>query len=245
MFTRCPQCKSVHPLTASLIAYARGAVRCGECNKTFDSLAFLFDQWPSGRAYGPARGSNTGPPVIGGNSKSALPASDTVAAKNEVKPAQDKPGRLAWGLLAAAMVMITLANTAWTFREPLIREPEIRSWLQQNGWLPLDPQGLGKEPGQILLVSRDMHTHPTRTGILVLSLTFVNLAQQSQNYPVLEVTLMDATSQPVARRQFQPRHYLRPGADLERGLARDVYLPVLLELGDPGQQAVGFEIQFL
>ena len=90
-----------------------------------------------------------------------------------------------------------------------------------------------------------MHTHPTRSGILVLSLTFVNLATRNQEFPVLEVTLMDAANQAVAQRQLQPSDYLRAGANTQAGLATDVFLPVLLELGDPGEQAVGFEIRFL
>ena len=90
-----------------------------------------------------------------------------------------------------------------------------------------------------------MHSHPTRSGILILSLTFVNLAQSPQVFPILEITLLDASNQPIALRRFQPAEYLRPGADSKPGLAADVFLPVLLELGDPGEQAVGFEIQFL
>jgi len=90
-----------------------------------------------------------------------------------------------------------------------------------------------------------MHSHPTRAGILVLSLTFVNLAQRPQMFPTLEITLLDGSNQPIAQRRFQPTDYLRNGADTESGLATDVFLPVLLELGDPGERAVGFEIQFL
>jgi len=57
--------------------------------------------------------------------------------------------------------------------------------------------------------------------------------------------LLDVANQPVAQRRLQPVDYLRPGTDTSTGLAPDVYLPVLLELGDPGKQAVGFEIRFL
>ena len=117
--------------------------------------------------------------------------------------------------------------------------------MKQTGRLQVEQQGLLKNPQQIQLVSRDMHTHPTRSGILVLSLTFVNLAQRSQVFPELEITLMDTANKPVAQRQFHPVDYLRPGADTRDGLAADVYLPVLLELGDPGELAVGFEIRFL
>ncbi len=117
--------------------------------------------------------------------------------------------------------------------------------MKQFEWQQTKPEGLLQDPRKLQLVSRDLHTHPTRSGILVLSLTFVNLAQHSQKFPVLELTLLDATNQPVARRRLRPTDYLRPGFDTSAGLATDVYLPVLLELGDPGEQAVGFEIQFL
>jgi hypothetical protein len=159
--------------------------------------------------------------------------------------AKNKANRLAWRLATVLLILLTIANTAWTFREPLLEIPKINAWVKQAGWLRAEQEGLLKDPQQIQLVSRDMHTHPTRSGILVLSLTFVNLAQHSQVFPELEVTLLDAANQPVARRRLQPKVYLRPGADAKAGLATDVYLPVLLELGDPGEQAVGFEIQFL
>ena len=140
---------------------------------------------------------------------------------------------------------MTLAHIAWTFRQPLLENPWVSSWINQKNSVETEQQGLLKNPQQIQLVSRDMHTHPTRSGILVLSLTFVNLAQHNQEFPELEITLMDAANQPVAQRRLQPVDYLRPGADIQTGLAADVYLPVLLELGDPGDQAVGFEIRFL
>ena len=140
---------------------------------------------------------------------------------------------------------MTLAHIAWTFRQPLLETPRLSSLINQENSVEAEQQGLLKDPQQIQLVSRDMHTHPTRSGILVLSLTFVNLSQRHQEFPELEITLMDAANQPVAQRRLQPVDYLRPGADIQTGLAADVYLPVLLELGDPGDQAVGFEIRFL
>jgi len=153
--------------------------------------------------------------------------------------------RLAWGLATAVLVLLTLANAAWTFRDSLAENPFIGDWLQQAGWMQAGSDRLLQDPAQLQLVSRDMHAHPTRSGVLVLSITFVNLAKRSQVYPVLEITLLDAINRPVARRNLQPDEYLRPGADIHAGLAPDVYLPVLLEFADPGMQAVGFEIHFL
>lgn len=243
MFTRCPQCKTVHPLSAAVISHARGLVQCGQCKRTFSALSFLFDEWPAGEAHRPAIGPDTAVPVLEMVGKSiAKPAS----REDEPDPEVNRHWRLAWTLATVLLVFLTITNIVWTFHEPLLDSPRVQTWLKQAGWLQAEkPEGLLKDPGQIQLVSRDMHTHPTRSGILVLSLTFVNLATRDQEFPVLEVTLMDAANQPVAQRRLQPSDYLRPGAHSQSGLAPDVFLPVLLELGDPGEQAVGFEIHFL
>ena len=244
MFTRCPQCKTVHPLTAATLSHSRGLVQCGQCNRAFSALSFLFDEWPSGQAHGPAKGPDAVPPILTSGTKTdAVDSGPSVNDKSDAT--KDKPKRLAWGLVTAFLILLTIANIAWTFREPLMENPTISASIKQAGGLQPEQQDLLKNPEQIQLVSRDMHTHPTRSGILVLSLTFVNLAQRSQEFPVMEITLLDTTNQAVARRRFQPTDYLRPDADTKSGLATDVYLPVLLELGDPGEQAVGFEIQFL
>jgi predicted Zn finger-like uncharacterized protein len=245
MFTRCPQCKTVHPLTAATLSHSRGLVQCGQCNRAFSALSFLFDEWPSGQAHGPAKGPDAVPPILTSGMKPDAAADGDPSEIDKSNDTKGKQRRLAWGLVTALLVLLTIANITWTFREPLMENSTISASIKQAGGLQPERDGLLKDPEQIQLVSRDMHTHPTRSGILVLSLTFVNLAQSSQEFPVMEITLLDTTSQPVARRRFQPTDYLRPGADTKSGLATDVYLPVLLELGDPGEQAVGFEIQFL
>lgn len=243
MFTRCPKCKTVHPLTAQVLSHARGLVQCGQCDRPFSALSFLFDEFPSGKAHAPAIDKNAGPPIIGKISKTNNKNAET-ETEEAIQPSHH-PHHLVWSLVTVLLVLITIANLGWTFREPLQQNPSVNTWLRNNGWLEVEKEGLLKGPDQIQLISRDMHSHPTRTGILVLSLTFVNLAQRPQIFPILEITLLDGSNQPIAQRRFQPTDYLRAGADTESGLAADVFLPVLLELGDPGERAVGFEIQFL
>ena len=245
MFTRCPQCKTVHQLTAATLSHSRGLVQCGQCNRAFSALSFLFDEWPSGQAHGPAKEPGAVPPILRPATKTDATADSISSAGNEPDKAKSNPKRMAWRLAMALLILLTIANAAWTFRAPLQKSPTMSAWIKPADGLQPEQEGLLKDPAQIQLVSRDMHTHPTRSGILVLSLTFVNLAQHKQEFPEMEITLLDTTNQPVARRRFQPTDYLRPGADIKSGLAADVYLPVLLELGDPGEQAVGFEIRFL
>lgn len=243
MFTRCPQCKHAHALNAATLSQARGLVQCGDCGRTFSALSFLYDEWPSGSPHGPATSAAAAPPVLE-KGLTSLPEQSGQSSESDPEEVPGEQKNLAWGLATAVLTLVTVVNIVWTFREPLMAMPAVNAWIDKTNETQSADPGLLKDPDQIQLTSRDMHAHPTRSGILVLSLTFVNLAPRTQVYPSLEITLLDATNQPVARRELQPQEYLRPGADVATGLATDVYLPVLLELGDPGEQAVGFEIQF-
>jgi len=245
MFTRCPQCKTVHPLNAALLSHARGLVQCGQCERVFSALSFLFDHWPSGQAHAPIQGVDAGVPVLGFVADRGTDDTRDASESDGTGEFEKRPERFGWKLATMLMVILTLANFAWTFRQPVLEKLGLIEQMHQADSLKISPNGLLKDPQQVHLVSRDIHIHPTRSGILVLSLTFVNLAQISQVFPDLELTLLDASSQPVARRRLQPRHYLRRGVDTSTGMAPDVYLPVLLELGDPGERAVGFKIRFL
>jgi predicted Zn finger-like uncharacterized protein len=243
MYTRCPQCKTVHPLQATQLSHAHGLVKCGQCGRSFSALNFLFDEWPAGEAYRPEKGVRRGTPVLGGERRIDTQQDD--AEVGEEAREWRWTNRLGWALSIALLALLTAANTGWTFRDSLAAHPRIGPWLEQHGWLQQAQKDPLKAPQQLQLVSHDMHSHPTRAGILVLSMTIVNLATQAQVYPVLEVTLLDAVNQPVARRRLQPADYLRPDADVRAGLAPEVYLPILLEFADPGMRAVGFEIRFL
>jgi len=252
MYTRCPQCKAVHILKAGDLAQARGLVQCGPCGRTFSALSFLFDEWPAGEPCRPESGPGVTLPILDPAAGADAPQTETPQTETPPRPATGEAEQptgnnhlLAWRVATVLLALVTVANLAWTFRAPLLNNPRISAWFSEADETRVDERGLLRDPQKIQLVSRDMHTHPTRSGILVLSLTFVNLAPRNQEFPELEVTLTDASNQPVARRRLQPAEYLRPGADIDAGLATDVYLPVLLELGDPGEQAVGFEIRFL
>lgn len=241
MFTRCPECSSVHALNASLLAHASGAVRCGQCDCTFNALSYLFDHWPDSDTK-PSR-PGAGPPLLGpapgDNGLEQDARESSVPGAGQERPAR----RVAWITGFVLLVVITVANLGWTFREPLLENPATRAALTRLGVLDAAPVEPYRAPSLIHLVSRDMHPHPKREGLLVLSAVFVSRAEQSQPYPVITLTLTDAANQPLAQRAFPPEDYL-PGGRPDTLLAPQVHVPVLIEFVDPGNQAIGFELKF-
>ncbi|MDH3941106.1 MAG: DUF3426 domain-containing protein, partial [Xanthomonadales bacterium] len=81
--------------------------------------------------------------------------------------------------------------------------------------------------------------------MLQLTATIVNRASTPQPYPDLEIILLDASGQPVSRSLFRPADYLAEDASTAAGMTPQAYLPLVLDLPDPGQVAVGFELNFL
>lgn len=239
MYTRCPECQSVHVLNASLLAHARGSVKCGRCGRKFDALEFLFDEWPGPAEMPPPSGNRYRPQVLG--SEEDLPEPFGPASRSPPKRPGTGP---AWAVVLLLLTLATLTHLAWAFRSELLRLPQVEAVLTH--WNLIDPRANSsfRDPGQVQLLSRDVHSHPTRAGMLVLSATFVNRAAQAQAWPELELTLIDMSGKPVARRRFSAREYLPGHASGSRLLGPEVHVPMLLEFASPGDQAIGFEVAF-
>ena len=80
--------------------------------------------------------------------------------------------------------------------------------------------------------------------MLRLTATIFNSSGQAQPHPDLEIKLLDPAGNPIVERLLPPSEYL--GVDLEPGskLASQAHLSLVVDLEDPGDQAVGFEIEF-
>ena len=63
--------------------------------------------------------------------------------------------------------------------------------------------------------------------------------------PILEVTFSNSTGTPVAARRFRPGEYLGDQADIKAGMPVNTTLQVMLEIEDPGEDAVSFQFDFL
>ena len=225
-------------MNAGLLARDGGKYRCGKCKKTGNALDCLFDEWPAAGERPPARGE---PPVLGTSidlekARQSRLAPDEAALFGEgdtdpVAPANSrgKLARITWitMVLVIAVVVSLKLSGIW---------PGIQK--------PLSGHAI-RDLSSIQLVSRELASHPIRADTLRLTATIVNRAPDIQPYPDLEVILLDADGQPISRLRLSPSDYLAEGTSKDSGMTPQAYLPLVLDLPDPGRKAVGFELNFL
>ena len=266
MYTRCPGCHTVHPVNAALLASGGGRYRCGKCNKVNNALDALFDAWPAAGARAPMVGQL---PVLGlaldlqAAARSRRSADGAIAGRGD-DPAADEAGeerrggglrwlvRMAWVATALVLAAVVAFQVAEFQGEPLLERALLRSAMERLGLAEPPAATPFRDLERIHVVSRELRSHPTLPGRLRLSATIVNRAAQAQPWPDLEITLLDAAGQPVMRKRFAPADYLAAGSAAGRatdgaagaGMTPQAYLPLVLDLDDPGRQAVGFELEF-
>ncbi len=92
------------------------------------------------------------------------------------------------------------------------------------------------------LISTSVDPHPDTPGALRVSANLINRARFAQRFPPLEVTLTDKEGEVVGRRTYLPHEYLsgEPGA-----MQSNVVQRADLDLAQPAQTAVGYEIQLV
>ncbi len=103
---------------------------------------------------------------------------------------------------------------------------------------------LRRDPSKLQLTHRDVRTHPTVKDALLINATFVNRAPFRQPYPDIELKLSNLNGRLIGRRIFHPEEYLAGQPDIAAGIPPNTQVYLVLELADPGRQAVNFEFDF-
>ena len=152
--------------------------------------------------------------------------------------------RWPWVLLCSLLALALATQLAWIGRDTLIRDPLFGGWLRGL----CDSFGcrlpLVAAPQQLRLLASNVETHPNAAHALMISLSLRNEAAFAQPWPVVVVTLEDAQGHRLTMRRLLPTDYLDDPAVLQRGLAPGAATALLLEVQDPGDQAVAFEFGF-
>ncbi|MFO7593611.1 MAG: DUF3426 domain-containing protein [Pseudomonadota bacterium] len=96
---------------------------------------------------------------------------------------------------------------------------------------------------RIELADHLMQSHPRHENSLLITAILVNRAEFNQPFPIVEVIMTDLQQKVVARRRFRPEQYLI-GDARDREFIPNTEIPLMLEVVDPGENAVGFEFNF-
>jgi len=252
MYTRCKGCHTVHPVNAALLARARGQYQCGRCLKLANALDALFDEWPSAGDPAVPQG---GPPVLGGTI-ALEQADDSELSPEEAALLADTPTlgepsgnkgpwlRVTW-ITLGLLLLLGIVYTAGTyFGQIHFDRAFIEESLVKMGVKDAPPAQPFRDTSSIEVVSREMLGHPSRPRVLLLNATIVNRAPQAQSYPEIQVRLFNLESEVIGERRFRPADYLTSTAAMRNGMTPGAYLRFSLEMLDPGDRAVGFELEF-
>lgn len=264
MYAQCPDCLTVFSMDTETLAQARGQVVCGHCQAEFDALDSLSGQLPPepfqrlpGRMRAgalprvesavyrprPEQPAFAAEPVAAGTGEDF---SQLTFSPRFAREARRGGGAPRWPWLVACLILLLLlcAQLAWAKREDLVADATTGPWLRQLC------TGLGcelplvQDTRRLHLLARDVQAHPSVPGALLISATVRNDAAFGQPWPVVVVTLSDVDGKRLAMRRLRPAEYLGDGAAAEHGLPAGGNAALVLEVEDPGNKAVAFEIGF-
>jgi len=151
-----------------------------------------------------------------------------------------------WSLAILLLLAVSLAQAGWYFREQLLANPQARQLMESACQLEYITCSLPakRSPEAFEILERTVSIHPDVSGILSMSMLFVNQAEFSQPAPGFRLSLFDAQQQLIARRSFSYKDYLQGNFDTPPLFASGHVQKVFLNLEDPGADVTGFEFNF-
>jgi len=266
MYTFCPTCSTVFAIKAEHLLAAAGRVRCGTCGQVFRAFDYVYEDLGSvqsalaeyharqtvrhakerqdGSGYaGDAVGTDDGQDDLDATTSDDFPMP---AEFTDTWPERSHFGRnLAKGAIIGGLLLMLGVQWLYFNRTSLAAQNDWRPGLELFCSFLRCELPLRVDLSRIELVSRDVRKHPRVAGALLINATLVNRADFPQPYPILEVTFSNSTGTPVAARRFHPDEYLGDQADIKAGMPVNTSLQVMLEIEDPGEDAVSFQFDFL
>jgi predicted Zn finger-like uncharacterized protein len=258
MYTFCPDCSTVFSLRAEHLHAASGLVRCGQCRQVFSAVDHLYDGLTEAR-FAVFKLAEVDQAQAGGEATGAagefmepdaMPgaAGQPVTQTNFGRGWSKQPVSLkdvASGAGIGLLMLLLAGQWAYFNRMDLSINPKWRPVIERICSLVACELPLPADPGQVALLNRDVRRHPKVRDALLVNATMVNRAGFTQSYPVLSIRFSDLSGKPVAERRFLPAEYLGESLNLSEGMVPASPVNVVLEIEDPGEEAVSFQFDFL
>ncbi len=150
-------------------------------------------------------------------------------------------------LFYAISILLLIASLgvqyAFSHRIPLRENATLRPLLDALCQVTRCPMPPKRDLKKIELVDNMMQSHPRYQNSLLITATLINRADYVQPYPIVEITMTDLQQKVVAQRTFRPEEYL-VGDTADMGFTPNIEVALMLEVADPGNNAVGFKFDF-
>jgi predicted Zn finger-like uncharacterized protein len=260
MYTYCPNCLAIYQVTSEQIDKAGGRTRCSECRQVYRAADYLFDDLAAVRhAVGGQRAPGNQPQgVMDRYAPLDIPASEESGweVTAEERPEGRQPpdswqkravsmGDIGSGMAIGLLVLLLCVQWVYFKRDLLAADAGLRPTMERFCAVLHCGLPLRADLKQIGIVERDVRKHPTVEDALLINVAIENRAEFVQPYPLFEVRFTDKAGSAVAMRRFKPAEYLGKGVDPASGMSPQSTAQVLLEVLDPGTEAVSFQFGFL
>lgn len=141
------------------------------------------------------------------------------------------------------LVLALVVQVLWWDRQALAAHPDGLRLVQWMCLLAPCKAQPPKAPQLIQVLERALAPHPKHPGALRFRLRMTNRGERPQPYPILELRLIDRLQRLAGVRRFTPEQYMA-GSD-HRIMEPNTPMDISLDLNDPGEHVVGFQIDFL
>ena len=178
------------------------------------------------------------------NSDHEADSAATLAAALEVGRSRARPRRpsVAWTIGGLLLVLALLAQVTDYYRQDLVRHPQLGPVLKDiysRIGRPLSPNW---DLAAFELRQWGNGGVPDANGQLAVRASLTNRAAFAQPHPILRLELADRFGDPIAVRDFEPAEYLKDASEASRLLGPGASAEAELLLVDPGQDAVGYQL---
>lgn len=149
--------------------------------------------------------------------------------------------RWPWVAAAAVLLLVLVAQLIHSERESLVRSPGIGALVAQVYGFFGQPLTTPTDLSAYELRQWGAASDPGQQGRLLLRASIVNRASFAQPYPLLRLALQDRFGATLGMRDIGPADYL-PGDSQSKLLGPGQRADAEIRIVDPGQEAVGFEM---
>jgi hypothetical protein len=149
-----------------------------------------------------------------------------------------------WVLLSTTLLAGVGGSVAWYNFDKFVQYPQLRSFYSIAcnfiGCALPDLEDISKVKSQNLVV----RSHPSVKNSLIIEAVIVNKAAFDQPFPRLGLHFSDINNNIVAEKIFTPQEYLSGEAKGMSKMPINTQVRLVIEIRDPGAQAVNYSISF-